>query len=189
MGFGFFFFFFAFLLFFFFFLLPFSPRSLVSDLGCPVRRSAIGGFGSLRLLLHGAGLVALARSTLEMGKEGDGASAAVAPVLSERQTCPTVTPGDGPDTRQRSDAPRGSASHSPGRAVTETPSSSAGMYHPTTSQPKHTGREEQDCSQQRSSLRRTEPVHQPGCHTFAKRSRVLFPDPKAEHCFHRERSQ
>jgi len=67
MGFGFS-FFFSFLFFFlryFIFLLSFSPPSPVSDLVCPVWRSAVGGFGSLRLLLHGAGLVALARSSLE----------------------------------------------------------------------------------------------------------------------------
>lgn len=71
MGFGFYFLlslFFCFLFFVCFFSSssPFilSPPSPVSDLVCPVWRSAIGGFGSLRLLLHGAGLVALARSTL-----------------------------------------------------------------------------------------------------------------------------
>lgn len=49
---------------FFFFQSPRLPPFLVSVLVCPVWRSAIGGFGSLRLLLHGAWLIALARSTL-----------------------------------------------------------------------------------------------------------------------------
>lgn len=75
MGSSFYFLFSLFFCFLLFFLLPpllsLSPPSPVSDLVCPVWRSAIGGFGSLRLLLHGAGLVALARSTLEKGNKGE----------------------------------------------------------------------------------------------------------------------
>lgn len=131
MGFG----FSVFLYFFFFFffspLLSFSPPSPVSDLVCPVWRSAIGGFGSLRLLLHGAGLVALTRSTLEIKTGGDSSQQCT---RAPRGTSPG---GEPTDTAQwihfccapTTPSPNISTARTP--TATTTRSRSAGTHHPS----------------------------------------------------------